>query len=189
MGQRLNIEFIDNEDNCVVNCYFHWAAYSSSSVNLLDLIISLWEEEKNTILADKPLDYQAISLLEQIGAGIIYSDLPEVKYPELEKEAISRNDGLICITENSIEDTRSWEEGRVTINLLKETFDFNVFYSFTREDLKDSFMEEDKQILKDINNAIPISLTNSFKDIDQFKKLIFNNKFFSNNGIFYQVIE
>ena len=59
----------------------------------------------------------------------------------------SRNDGLISVTQEGMDETRQWEEGRVNIDIGKMSVDFCVLVSYT----KDEFEEE----MEDAGDPIP----------------------------------
>jgi hypothetical protein len=130
MGQRLNIEIIKNGET-LANAYYHWGAYTSSSLELTKLII---ENIDNIQCEDEVI--RAVRLLEFTGALITSEEIEEMhKRSEKEtfKNAESRNDGLISITKEGIESTRKWEEGRVEIHLDEEFVDFNVFWKYDKK--------------------------------------------------------
>ena len=118
MGQRLNIEIRRKKDNKILaNSYYHWTAYTYSSLRLAE---EIGENIYDIIRNDKTSDeIKAIQLLQTTGAGLLedeYNLLKEEdkKYCSL---ATDRNLGLISFTEKGIENTRNWEEGRLTINV------------------------------------------------------------------------
>ena len=52
-------------------------------------------------------------------------------FPNTEfKECNGRNNGLLAITEIGMEETRTWEEGRMTINLDDNSVNFQVVWTF-----------------------------------------------------------
>lgn len=117
MGQRLNIEIRRRKDNEVLaNCYYHWSAYTESSLNLAKEIIS----NLFSILHNETSDrIKAIQLLQSSGGGLI-----EEEYNELDNEdkkychiGLNRNLGLISFTKKGIEETRKYEESRLTIDI------------------------------------------------------------------------
>ena len=112
MGQRLNLE-IKTNDTTLANCYYHWSGYTSSALELTKIVLDN--------LSDKELtqDY-AVELLKLTGAGD--SD---------------RNDGLIGVTDEDIEDTRYWAEASVYINLESRKVKLDIFYIVDVEDLDD----------------------------------------------------
>lgn len=135
MGQRLNIEIVQN-GNTLANAYYHWSAYTSSSLQLTEMIIESVNEihHQNAVV-------RAVRLLEKTGALLTTDEIKIMKkhYDKEEfEEASSRNDGLIAISEDGINTTRRWEEGRVEIDLDKEIVNFNVFW----KNEKDSYLDE-----------------------------------------------
>lgn len=150
MGQRLNIE-IKNKDKVLANSYYHWSAYSQSSLNLAKKIIDGYKDikEDNEIL-------RAVIMLGLTGAGLTresidyaYKNIKDFNLTIDDGEmfgkyliplAKGRNEGLIGITEHEMNETRSWEEGRITIDIDSKTFDFDVLSLITDdwwlEDLK-----------------------------------------------------
>ena len=124
MGQRLNIEIKRKKDGVVLaNCYYHWSAYTSSAIELTNKILDNLSDfmEANECFTD---DEIAMLLLQTTGAGVEEDDY-NLLLEENKKHlhlATSRNLGLISFTKDSMETTRKWEEGRVTI-----TIDFDYF--------------------------------------------------------------
>ena len=129
MGQRLNIEITDNKGTELANCYYHWSAYSLSSLEEAMTVISNFDKLRKEI-ADNTL--LAIRMFENCeNAGLCeesYTAATE-KYPnETFKKGTDRNNGLISITESDMNETRMYEEGRITINVDSKTIDFNVYF-------------------------------------------------------------
>ena len=126
MGQRLNIEIIEN-GKCLANAYYHWSAYTDSSFELAREVIEAIPtiNEKNPVL-------KAIKLLEVTGARLIESDLEYAKEIGIVSDFIivtNRNDGLIGITEKSIDETIKWQEHALYIYLDEERMNFQVIYN------------------------------------------------------------
>ena len=73
MGQRLNIEIKRRKDNKVLaNSYYHWSAYTSSSLHLAEEII---ENIYDIIRKEKVSDeIKAIQLLQTTGAGLMENE-------------------------------------------------------------------------------------------------------------------
>lgn len=148
MGQRLNIE-MKSKGKVVANCYYHWSAYTMTSLQLTEEIISNFDsiQDNNDVKI-------AVKLLESTGAG--YSD---------------RNNGLIATTEEEMNDTRYWEEGRVTIDMDNKTFDFNVFFTgYGEEDTKD-ILEEHPDIVR--YDDFPLENI-PFEKIDEYTNMIYD---------------
>lgn len=171
MGQRLNIEIVDGED-ILANSYYHWSAYSKSAIYLLKEIICAYKSEKSIRMLDV-----AVNLLQATGAGINDSERSRINADESGKfsgiqfkDAVSRNDGLIAVTGDGIEETRRWEEGRVTVNLASETFIFDVFWSYAEKEFREEWGDDEYDSLPtndfDFCEAIP------FDDILKIEKLM-----------------
>jgi hypothetical protein len=175
MGQRLNIEIIQN-DITLANGYYHWSAYTSSSLQLTKKIIESINEfnNKNNVI-------RAIRLLEKTGALLTIDEIKLVKNideSEHFEEATSRNEGLISISEEGIKETRLWEEGRVEVNLDKCFINFDVFWKSGKESfISDYEKSEDWYQQLPINKFnfehIPFSEFNQIND--EVTKMI-NNK-------------
>lgn len=79
--------------------------------------------------------------------------------------------GVYGITEEDIEETRRWEEARVTIDIENKTIDFDVFHKYNFEELKKNYDDEEikeldfKEINRDFKN-IP------FEDVFELKAFI-----------------
>lgn len=147
MGQRLNIE-MKSKGKVVANCYYHWSAYTMTALQLTEEIISNFDS-----IQDNNDVKRAVKLLESTGAG--YSD---------------RNNGLIATTEEEMNDTRYWEEGRVTIDMDNKTFDFNVFFKgYDEEDTKD-ILEEYPDIVR--YDDFPLENI-PFEKIDEYTNMIY----------------
>lgn len=160
MGQRLNMEIkIGNET--LANSYYHWSGYSSSSCEIALKVIDYMEEHPQTTELNK---LYAIRLLEHTGAGLTdFAPTDEEKeqakkfydpkyyeewvnkpseirtaqelFPnEKFAECFGRNEGLLAITKYGMEETRKWEEARVTIDIVSKTIDFDVYWVYNKDD-------------------------------------------------------
>ncbi|MGD8305168.1 MAG: hypothetical protein PVF17_00810 [Ignavibacteria bacterium] len=143
MGQRLNIEICNNKKT-LANCYYHWGGYTLSSLELTEKIINYFNENK--VL---PNEKGAIELLEATGAS----------YPGKDRSA-----GLIDVDPKKMEQTRKWEEGRITINIEKNTFDFKC--AFEKDYIDD---EEIWNIIQ--HKFYKIHLDTNFQCEIQFSKI------------------
>lgn len=169
MGQRLNIE-IWNDGLILANAYYHWSGYTSSAIELTRkiLIDNIGNENNNNSRL------KAIQLLQNTGAGLTESERNCIF---AEKGFINftpcygRNEGLIAITDKGIQDTRIWEETRVSIYLDESRIDFNAFYCEDRWEYDKACDESSKQFDK-----LPIVNWNlkdiKFKDFYLFEELI-----------------
>ena len=197
MGQRLNIEIKRRKDNKVLaNSYYHWSAYTSSSLHLAEEII---ENIYDIIRKEKVSDeIKAIQLLQTTGAGLMeneYNKLNEEdkKYCSL---ATNRNLGLISFTDEGMEETRSWEEGRLTIDIdfddkdydfygNKNLVDFEVYFQVDEEGINESYEEEIKSGKLDLNNLTEFEFSleeMTVNDIRLFMSKL--DEIENNNGLF-----
>ena len=207
MGQRLNIEIRRKKDNKILaNSYYHWSAYTYSSLKLADEIIeSIYDIIRNDKVSD---EIKAIQLLQTTGAGLLeqeYNTLNEEdkKYCSL---ATDRNLGLISFTEKGMEETRTWEEGRLTITIDfgnkeydfvgdKNRVDFEVYFPISREEIEEYYREELKSGEINLDEVVEFNFDlqdMELNDIRLFMAKInqIENNFgiFMINGAFYQII-
>lgn len=142
MGQRLNIE-IKMGGKIQANAYYHWSAYTNSSIEIAKQIL---EHDMNDLNSCSDL-IKAIRLLELTGAGLTENEKKYVSesYPGLEFAPCNgRSEGLIAVTENGKKETRTWEEGRVTLDFDKKIVKFNVWFKHTIKDFQDWY--DDREI-------------------------------------------
>lgn len=72
MGQRLNIEIINN-GQVLANAYYHWSAYTLSSLELVAKVLSAYNKiSLDTSEAVRLAEYQekAVWALQSTGAGL-----------------------------------------------------------------------------------------------------------------------
>lgn len=187
MGQRLNIEITKN-GNVLANSYYHWSAYSDCALNITTKIIMEYDYIKRNLKTSHNEDLLfAIKLLEETGAGMNEEEMAIAKekigYDEIIKfkECKNRNEGIIAITEKEIEDTRFWEEGRVTIDVETKKINFNVLHSFDEEDVEEYKAEGNE--FKEINiNFEEIEFENIFEIKAFVDKSNYNEQYFFKNN-------
>lgn len=116
MGQRLNIE-IFNEGKVLANAYYHWSGYTSSALALTKTII---ENVDKIVCKDDRL--KAVWLLQTTGAGLPDDERNSIEAKDFTglSDFINRNSGIIAVSHKAIQETRAWEEARVTIYLDEE---------------------------------------------------------------------
>ena len=135
MGQRLNIE-IHNKGELLANCYYHWSAYTKSALILTKQVLKFIKENEDEY--SDPL-VLAVKALETTEAGVMKNDMEYLMSNENYSKysynpAVDRNLGLICVTKDGMENTRYWEEGRVTVYLDEEMVSFDVFFHTRSEE-------------------------------------------------------
>lgn len=143
MGQRLVVT-VRSKDEDICKIYYHWSAYSVSAlVEAKSIIDAIFDEEND--IAD--LRLRLIRFCEQNGGGIDGGkDSDEWnyitrEYPDevFKSEGISRNDGLIALSEKGMDDIQYWSEGDIIIDLDKCKIINGVHFSYANiEDYNDN---------------------------------------------------
>lgn len=140
MGQRLNVEIVSN-GKLLANAYYHWDAYTGISLQRTGAILDKLNAMQEPVKDDLDL---AIKLLESTGAGINAEERYYILAdPELSKylpinDCVGRNEGILSITKEGMQNIRNWEEGRVTIDIGKRTILFRVYWEVTKEEYLDN---------------------------------------------------
>lgn len=196
MGQRLNVEIIiDNE--MYSNCYYHWSAYSASTIAQAIDIINEYKKIKaskikydNVLLSYKLLHLKGDSI-DYTGSNIDTEDplktkikwiqipagLSEMSYDMMNElypnekfdKGIDRNVGLIGIHPNDVKTTEKWEEGRLTLDITHEVMWFDVYWDMVQVDtnLSDEEFYNAYFIEKDEYIKLP-ELPKEYKGIYQY---------------------
>ena len=135
MGQRLVVT-IEKDKKRLCNIYYHWSAYTVSALwETQKLVKCIYNHKDET---ERELLLRLIHFCENNGGGI--SNGPEGDewkyiqhiYPneEFKKEGISRNDGLISLSEKEMDVSQYWSEGDVIINLDEDLINFGIFSGY-----------------------------------------------------------
>lgn len=145
MGQRLNLE-IKWGDKTLANAYYHWSAYTGSALAVAKEAVGWYEEnvlyyygyEQHLSNEHSALN-AAIKMLEATGAGVNDAEKERIRHSTRIfnhefKDCTSRNEGLLSVTKEGIEENRFWEEGRVELDLMNDRVLFQVYHYFTEED-------------------------------------------------------
>lgn len=184
MGQRLNIEIKINGE-VQANAYYHWSGYTSSAINLTKEIL----EQREDFLDRIEPKLSAIRLLEITRAGLTPKELEIAKedYSEVTfGECKGRNYGLIAVSEDGINETRLWEEGRVTIDFDEETVDFNVWSIWDKEEYLDEYEKLPEKEINDLDFNTIMSFETFLND---FSKKDMSDLTFVHNDLVYVTIE
>lgn len=172
MGQRLNIEIcFGDADTCLANSYYHWSAYSSCTMSLLDTIMKSPYFDRRT---NNPDIETAVKLLLATGAGFNDEEMSRAQAhlpAELCKPCTSRNEGLLSISSDGIEETREWGEARVWVYLDSSTADVsNIFYMVGQcSDIFADELEYNPELAK--YKRFKIDATLDYVDADDIVKL------------------
>ena len=156
MGQRLNIEIL-SDGQCIANCYFHWSAYTGAAIcQTLKVIDNYVNNIKGTVsdpLLAAVRSFSQCTSIDYSTGTINYAGLSEAsllfmkeKYKDQDfNAACDRNAGLIGCVEEDMEDTRSAEEGRVTIDLDNESVSLDVLWIYQVEDYIGDMTDSDDE--------------------------------------------
>ena len=147
MGQRLVVT-VTSQGQDLCKMYYHWSAYTSSALDETKKILEcICKHEDKT---ERELQLRLIRFCEQCGGGIKNGkDSDEWKYIQsvypnetFKEDNISRNYGLIAISEEGMADLQNWSEGDVYINLDEDEVNFGVYgwYEYFEE-----YIEERKE--------------------------------------------
>lgn len=138
MGQRLVIQITDDNVR-LANAYYHWSAYTGSSAELTKQILDNLEN----VNKDYTLLQQAVWLLYMTGARFAPDELERMDKDEIDRTQfdfafddmkVNRNDGLISVSEEGMDESIAWEEGHVEIDLTTKTVCFDVIFTETAEE-------------------------------------------------------
>ena len=188
MGQRLIIKNNFNSTTRSV-IYYHWSAYTFEAIEVIKQLVSdvFWamkvqSSELPNLSLEQHLDLACLKTV----SGVPERSQPSIDYinsllPEpYDNSNVHRNDGLIAFDEVGQKSLIDWGEGFVTINWVLDTngevdldnttFDFDVFFNETEQNLQESWgiskssiktMKQFKPML-DLTE-IPVSSADIFK--------------------------
>lgn len=178
MGQRLIINNYTpySENEITNNIYYHWSAYTDSSIyeveELRNKIKEYYDEYYDN--SKNKLDFFNLACLNAI-SGIAPANVESVQYIEkITKETynsdhVNRNDGMISFTPKDIDESLYWAEGIVDIYWQfnedgTPDFDNTLFnlpdlvWSTTENDLTEYMNKEKIEEMK--SNHKEVQLTN-----------------------------
>lgn len=165
MGQRL-IVTIENNDKVLAKAYYHWSGFTTSGLKTGVLAVEHFEKaiEKSAAyyaqnktpeqdIQGEPDTLTACYMLFNTKAGLSrhpdanpYSEMDAFlkKYPNADYlEARDRDDGLVGITEEEMDDMSKWAEADVTINLHTKCVDVSGLFPEIYEE--DDEYEDDEE--------------------------------------------
>lgn len=179
MGERLNIE-IEANDKTVANAYYHWGAYTTSAIALVKKMVDYLDTTNDTYQNEQEF---ALRLLEATGANLTedehkYATTLQLQTKPFDEDVVNRNDGLISLSEEGINGTRTWQEMmlRVQIDIKNRSihiaFD-DVFDIVSLDDYKNQLEEYGDEYIEE-DNAYDETLVNTFMtedyiDVEKFK--------------------
>lgn len=168
MGQRLNIS-LESDGEVVANAYYHWSAYTRSAAYLVQSICEVWDELKEESRSETEF---ACRLLHDTGAGFNPEEIGRIRYQRDSRvnafplwPSTNRNNGLLSITQEGIETTEQWEEGRVTILMDTGEIDFGVALWMSSDEYKNEYGYDDFDHIPHVASDPTAGLTvDNFRD-------------------------
>lgn len=168
MGQRLNIS-LESDGEVVANAYYHWSAYTRSAAYLVQSICEVWDELKEESRSETEF---ACRLLHDTGAGFNPEEIGRIRYQRDSRvnafplwPSTNRNNGLLSITQEGIETTEQWEEGRVTILMDTGEIDFGLAWWMSSDEYKNEYGYDDFDHIPHVASDPTAGLTvDNFRD-------------------------
>ena len=159
MGQRLVVQIFDKGER-LANCYYHWSGYTYCSAQITEGLINSYEQMKDETFDEdhkKDMCIKAINMLTSTGAGIQNEEEMEYAKKFLERDHLDfdfsegRNEGLICLTEEGMENSLDWSEATVNIDIGNEIVDFQAFCLL---DYKEFFDDNSWGLVNEIDEGV-----------------------------------
>lgn len=178
MGQRLVIT-VHNNGKDLAKIYYHWSAYTLCALmEAKEIVDCIYNHNDET---EKELQLRLIRFLESRGGGIDGA-LAERKYiqgmfpnEKFKTEGISRNNGLIALSEEGMDDIQSWSEGDLDIIIDDDVIINSVFWGgYSFNEYKENAMENDEDFDPNttIEDILDIGYDLSEIDIEDLDKVI-----------------
>ncbi len=196
MGQRLVVSIKRNlgDDKSLCKLYYHWSGYTTSALEeTLQIINHLNSIENIEKVSDKEIQLDFIRYCESNGGGLNGSDYDFVKnyFPkETFKMEMSRNYGIVSISEKDQKDVQRWSEGDVEIGIDDRKVGFFVDYLIgsTEEDVREEYEDYDLSRVINLKHNIEECSYEEFAEI--YDQLMGNEgeKFRNVDGIYYSYI-
>lgn len=152
MGQRLVIT-VKNNGKDLAKIYYHWSAYTVSALmEARDVVNCIYDHNDET---EKELQLRLVRFCEEHGGGIRGDDKEyayiQAMFPNetFKTDGYSRNNGLIALSEEGMDDLQSWSEGDldiiidedVILNYVQWGYDDIEAYKENRRECDDDFDE------------------------------------------------
>jgi hypothetical protein len=137
MGQRLVFE-CKKDGKRFATLYYHWSGFTGSIYyEALRLVQALEEHGYDKSMDIPSIQKMLLDIVQSFGGGVSCTKTDDGVHPEVEafkalgvtdiKEDISRNEGLIDITEKGMAEAVFWAEELEEFNFDDETFTNNEF--------------------------------------------------------------
>lgn len=146
MGQRLVVNIVKGK-HIIANCYFHWSGYTETAIEITKQVIANVQGIPN-IKNKTPLDI-AIEAFKLYGynTGLDKNEVDYIasEYPDVDVNSIpynnDRNEGIISIKPDGIQDSLSAGEMIVDINIDNDTVLAEYLYPDDSDEYGEDVME------------------------------------------------
>lgn len=193
MGQRLVIT-VHAFDEDIATIYYQWSVYTTSALReAKDIIDNVdWFNSSNK----DELILRITKYLESCGGGVDFDDRKtfEEKYPgEKFSDDVSRNYGLIAISEDSMAKQQNWSAGDLTIDFDAEEVYNDVMFTYEsdeefKQERADAGFEDDDIDVKDIKQILFDPTEVHFFALDSAIKTLDDLQFCRYFGQIYELI-
>lgn len=179
MGQRLVVTIEKNEKE-IAKIYYHWSAYTADALFATKRIVDYIYNHKDETV--KELQLRLIHFCEENGGGIdgVPSEFDYIRslYPDemFKDRDISRNNGLIALSEECMTNMQKWSEGDVYINLDTDQVDFCVYsgYESLEEYIEERKSWDDEFDESKLKNIPTFDFSLGYFDVNDIDAIIAN---------------
>lgn len=193
MGQRLVLSFYesmddDYEEDCLLNVYYHWGAYTRAVAEICSDFISEYESIQHT----GNRVYDILTALESTGARVLENDQEFVKThynfnPNVDE--LDRNRGLIAVSPDQIASNQSYSEGDASIYMKEEVINNGCcsFYGNRQDYLYELGMNEDDDASREKMEDVEIPKVDIWMegtDFNDIQKVMLTMTNMANNSVY-----
>ena len=207
MGQILVVNVLE-EGERICNIYFHWSAYSDSALyELLKIKKIICGEKFETSVYDcqtkkiKKMTFdfspknngvvlQIINCLAMFGGGLDPDDVETAKkwWPGIDVPVTkSRSEGIVSITEKTMNESDGYAEGFATIDISGKTACNECFFCYDSKEEYEEYAEEEANVVHtDIDfSKIPFD---TIEDAIKFVDNVPFNSVIESGGVYLSLI-
>lgn len=190
MGQRLVITAIKNHIP-IFNIYYHWSAYTTSALAETNELLNWLLRPENC----NDLTLSAIDYCERRGGGLVPNDFETAQsiYPSrtFKEDDISRNEGLIAISVEEMNNTLKWAEGSVQLDFDNDMVNFDVWNGYDDLDTLNEELYDEENYVKPEEVYVPSKpITHFYFDqIGSVFDIVESHDIFEEDGYIFTKIE
>lgn len=196
MGQRLVLT-VKKDSKRIANIYYHWSGYSVSSLMETKKVIE-YLVDKGDFNPKKRVEDIQLDLIRFVeGNGGCIDGAPNSKefnaIQEMFKDKTfsttgSRNEGLIALTKEGMDDMQSWSEGDVILDITNGTIENYVIWCTDLEECLEDRELTEKDLLHTDFNMEEFNIDDIDYCISFLSKVEENNGAFIYDGMAYELI-